>query len=166
SCLLGNNVRYDGELKQDLYTSYILSKIYDLIPVCPEVEAGFPTPRDAIWLTDNPENPVLIVEKTGKDITEQMISWSKKRCDELKQDSLCGFIFKSKSPSCGLHQVQLINKDNIIEPTGTGIFARIFRQQFPKVPVIDEIQLTDSSKRENFINSVNKYHHDCSRCDA
>ena len=37
SCLLGNNVRYDGGHKLDRYIRDTLGRHFDFVPVCPEV---------------------------------------------------------------------------------------------------------------------------------
>jgi len=88
-----------------------------------------------------------------------MTVWSHARCDEIEKEFLCGFILKSKSPSCGLNRVKLINKDNIIVRTGTGIFARIFQERFPFIPVTDEISLSVPTTRKAFIKQAIDYYH-------
>ena len=77
-CLLGDKVRYDGGHKKDRYLTDTLSKYLDYIPVCPEVEAGFPVPREAFRLVGNFEKPAMIASKTKKDVTQVMKNWAKK----------------------------------------------------------------------------------------
>ena len=139
SCLLGKNVRYDGENKQDHYLTLTLGKHVKWIPVCPEVEYGLPVPREPMRLSGNPLAPRLMTIKTGIDHTDGMLKWTKTRLKELEKENLCGFIFKSKSPSSGYMGV------NVHSPTGirhgSGIFANAFLKHFPLIPIEDEIRL-------------------------
>ena len=65
SCLLGKKVRYDGGHSHDRFLTQTLGLFIDYIPVCPEVECGMPTPREAVRLVGNPEDPRLVTQKTG-----------------------------------------------------------------------------------------------------
>jgi len=47
ACLLGEKVRYDGGHKHDRYITDTLGRFFTFVPVCPEVESGMPTPREA-----------------------------------------------------------------------------------------------------------------------
>src|SRR6056297_462794 len=102
-CLLGNPVRYDGGHSHDRFLTQTLGLFTEYVPVCPEVECGMPTPRDSLRLVGDPENPRLVTRKTGEDHTEQMHTWIQKKLPVLEKENLCGFIFKSKSPSSGLY---------------------------------------------------------------
>lgn len=153
-CLLGDRVRYDGGHKRDPFLTDTLSIYVDYTPVCPEVEAGFPIPREAFRLVGDPEKPVMITSKTGKDITDVMEKWSQRRVRELEKESLCGFIFKKDSPSSGMERVKVYNEKGMAEKKGVGIFAGIFMQHFPLIPVEEEGRLHDPILRENFIESI------------
>jgi uncharacterized protein YbbK (DUF523 family) len=50
SCLLGEEVRFDGGHKRDAYVNGTLSEYFELVPVCPEVAIGLGTPREPIRL--------------------------------------------------------------------------------------------------------------------
>lgn len=152
-CLLGENVRYNGEIKLDLYLRNILGKYINYIPVCPEVEFGMSVPREAINLVEKKGQIRLITEETNKDITEKMNSWIIKRLKGLPNTKLCGFIFKSKSPSCGLSDAE-VRRKNGINKDGTGLFANAFIQAFPLIPAIDEKHLNSPEKKENFIKKI------------
>ncbi|MBN1832219.1 MAG: DUF523 and DUF1722 domain-containing protein [Deltaproteobacteria bacterium] len=153
-CLLGDRVRYDGGHKRDPFLTDTLSIYVDYTPVCPEVEAGFPIPREAFRLVGDPEKPVMITSKTGKDITDVMEKWSQRRVRELEKESLFGFIFKKDSPSSGMERVKVYNEKGMAEKKGVGIFAGIFMQHFPLIPVEEEGRLHDPILRENFIESI------------
>jgi uncharacterized protein YbgA (DUF1722 family)/uncharacterized protein YbbK (DUF523 family) len=153
-CLLGDRVRYDGGHKKDPFLTDTLSMYVDYLPVCPEVEAGFPIPREAFRLVGDSENPVMITSKTGKDVTNVMKKWAQKRVMELEKEPLCGFIFKKDSPSSGMERVKVYNEKGMAEKKGVGIFAGIFMNHFPLIPVEEEGRLHDPILRENFIERV------------
>ena len=78
SCLLGEEVRYDGGHKLDLYLKETLGSFVEWVPVCPEVECGLPIPREAMHLVGDPESPRLVTVRTGQDYTLQMLRWAEK----------------------------------------------------------------------------------------
>ena len=153
-CLLGDKVRYDGGHKKDHFLTETLSMYVDYMPVCPEVEAGFPVPREAFRLVGDPEKPVMITSKTEKNVTNVMKKWAQKRVRELEKESLCGFIFKKDSPSSGMERIKVYNEKGMAEKRGVGIFAGIFMNHFPLIPVEEEGRLHDPILRENFIERV------------
>ncbi|MGB5219145.1 MAG: DUF523 and DUF1722 domain-containing protein [Smithella sp.] len=154
SCLLGNKVRYDGGHKLDQFLTDTLGKYVEYVPVCPEVECGLGILRKSMRLEGMPESPRLIVTATREDRTEQMVRWAKKRVDELEEETLCGFIFKSDSPSSGMERVKIYSEKSMPVKNGVGIFAKIFMQHFPLLPVEDEGRLHDPGLRENFIERI------------
>lgn len=157
SCLLGNKVRYDGGHKHDRYITETLGNYFAFIPVCPEVECGLPIPREAMRLVGDPASPRLVTNRTGIDHTEQMNEWARQRVKQLAEEDLCGFIFKSKSPSSGMERVKVYDSNNMPHTIGVGLFARIFKDRFPFLPVEEEGRLHDMTLRENFIESVFVY---------
>ncbi|BHH85991.1 YbgA family protein [Desulforhopalus sp. 52FAK] len=157
SCLLGNKVRFDGGHKHDRYITGTLGTFFDFVPVCPEVECGLPIPREAMRLVGDPEDPLLLTSRTGVDHTKRMKDWTLSRVEQLADNDLCGFIFKSKSPSSGMERVKVYGKNNMPRPVGVGLFARAFMERFPLIPVEEEGRLHDMVLRENFIESVFVY---------
>jgi uncharacterized protein YbgA (DUF1722 family)/uncharacterized protein YbbK (DUF523 family) len=154
SCLLGNHVRFDGGHKLDRFLVDTLGQYVEYVPVCPEVEVGFPVPREALRLVGDPESPRLVTTQTKEDHTERMVTWAMKRVRSLEGEALCGFIFKSNSPSSGMERVKVYNDKGMPEKKGTGLFARVFMNHFPLIPVEDEGRLHDPKLRENFIESI------------
>ena len=154
SCLLGEQVRYDGGHKLDHYLKDTLGRFVEWTPVCPEVECGLPVPREAMRLIGAPDAPRLVTSKTGIDYTTIMQQWAASRIKELIQKDLCGFIFKSRSPSSGMRRVKVYNASGIPVNSGVGIFARAYMEIFPLVPVEDEVRLQDAALRENFIERI------------
>ncbi len=151
SCLLGNEVRWNAGHKLDKYLTRTLGQFVEYVPVCPEVEAGFGVPRESFRLVGDPDNPRLITFKSKTDHTDRMLSWAKKRVRELEKEDLCGFIFKSDSPSSGMIRVKVYNEKGMPHKVGIGMFARAFMEHFPLIPVEDDGRLNDPLIRENFI---------------
>ncbi len=154
ACLLGEEVRYDGGHKLDRYLTDTLGRYVEYVPVCPEVEAGFGIPRDAMHLEGDPNAPRLVARQTKRDLTEPMLAWAKKRVLELEAQDLCGFIFKSRSPSSGMERISVYNEKGMPVKKGVGLFASTFMDHFPLLPVEDEGRLHDPKLRENFIECI------------
>jgi uncharacterized protein YbbK (DUF523 family) len=146
SCLLGENVRYDGRHKLDHYLKDKLGKIVDWVSVCPEVECGLSVPREAMRLIGTPESPRLVTRDSNIDHTEKILSWAGKRLKQLEAEGLRGFVFKSNSPSCGLNSV--------FSKKGAGIFAKEFVNYFKLMPFEDEMSLRDDKVMKNFIERI------------
>ncbi len=154
SCLLGEKVRFDGSHKLDRFLTDTLGRYVDYVPVCPEVEVGLPTPRETLRLVGTADAQRLVFSKSGEDITEQMTAWAQKRVVALEKENLCGFIFKSKSPSSGMERVRLYDRNGVPNKTGVGLFAKQFMEHFPLLPVEEEGRLHDPRLRENFIEII------------
>jgi uncharacterized protein YbgA (DUF1722 family)/uncharacterized protein YbbK (DUF523 family) len=154
SCLLGKNVRYDGGHKLDSYITDTLGQYFKWVTVCPEVEYGLSVPREPMHLVGTVDSPHLVTIFTGIDHTEGMLKWAEKKLKELENKNLCGFIFKSKSPSSGIGGVKIYSPSGILSQKGTGIFGGAFKSFFPIMPVIDDRSLHNLSLRENFIERV------------
>lgn len=151
---MGEPVRYDGGHKRDRFITETLGRFFDWAPVCPEVECGLPIPRESMHLEGNPESPRLVTTRTHVDHTDRMLNWAGGRLRQIEKEDLCGFIFKSDSPSSGMERVRVYGKNSVPAKVGAGIFARAFMEHFPLLPVEEEGRLHDPSLRENFIERV------------
>jgi len=155
ACLLGERVRYDGGHKHDVYLTDTLGAYFEYVPVCPEVGCGLPVPRESMHLVGTPDDNRLIGNKTGTDFTEPMRAYCERAIGELRSRRLCGFVFKSKSPSSGLFRVSLYTPEGQPTPQHTsGLFARAFVKAFPNLPCEEEGRLHDPALRENFIERI------------
>jgi uncharacterized protein YbgA (DUF1722 family)/uncharacterized protein YbbK (DUF523 family) len=153
-CLLGDEVRFDGGHKRDNFLTDVLGRYVEWVPVCPEVEAGLGTPREAMRLVGDPQHPHLLTIKSGKDHTRVLEDMTTKRLEELRDLDLSGYVFKRGSPSCGIKRVHVYTEHGMPTQSGVGIFARAFVEQFPLIPVEEEGRLCDAPLRENFIERV------------
>jgi uncharacterized protein YbgA (DUF1722 family)/uncharacterized protein YbbK (DUF523 family) len=154
SCLLGTKVRYHGGHAKDSYITDTLGVFFRFFPVCPEVECGLGVPRETLRLEGNPKHPCLITTQTKIDHTSRMHSWIQTRLIEFNNEDICGFIFKKKSPSCGLFRMKIYPPKGPPSLNGVGLFARAFTERFPRIPVEEEGRLNDAALRENFIERV------------
>jgi uncharacterized protein YbgA (DUF1722 family)/uncharacterized protein YbbK (DUF523 family) len=154
SCLLGEKVRYDGGHKLDPYIRETLGQYIEWVSVCPEVEYGLPVPREAMRLVGTPEAPRLVTARTEVDHTAGMRRWAAEKLKELAKEELCGFVFKSRSPSSGMRGVNVYNLSGIPARTGVGLFAKAFMERYPLMPVEDDARLHNPALRENFIERV------------
>jgi uncharacterized protein YbgA (DUF1722 family)/uncharacterized protein YbbK (DUF523 family) len=124
------------------------------VPVCPEVECGLGVPRESMRLTGDPGSPRLVTVRSRVDHTERMERRAAHRAEELEREDLCGFVFKTRSPSSGLRGIKVYDEKGSPTKRGQGIFAGAFTLRFPHVPVEDEGRLNDPALRESFIERV------------
>lgn len=152
SCLLGEQVRFDGGHKNNSYIVQTLGQYFDFRPFCPEVSIGLGIPRE----------PIRLVEQSGeircigtKDTTLDVTAKLTECADEQRswQHSLCGYILKKDSPSCGMERVKVYRNDQP-QKSGVGLYAQQMMRNFPHLPVEEEGRLGDPVLRENFIQRV------------
>ncbi len=156
SCLLGNPVRYDGGHKKNLFIIRQMDGIARLVPICPEVDCGLSVPREPMRLEGNAApgfaGPRLVTIDTGADHTGRILAWAKDRIGGL--EDIRGFIFKARSPSCAPGGADIYDNDGSLISSGPGLFARVFIERFPDVPVIDEQMFRDASLRKGFVDKA------------
>jgi len=153
-CLLGDEVRFDGGHKQDRFLTDVLGRYVEWVPVCPEVEAGLGTPREAMRLVGNPRHPRLMTITSKDDHTPALEAMIGERLTLLDELNLSGFVFKRGSPSCGVERVRVYTAQGMPSHSGVGIFAKAFMTEFALMPVEEEGRLCDPALRENFIERV------------
>jgi uncharacterized protein YbgA (DUF1722 family)/uncharacterized protein YbbK (DUF523 family) len=151
ACLLGQEVRYDGGHKRDGFLTDVLAPFVQWVAVCPEEEAGFGTPREAMRLERQPDGVRLVTVRTRRDVTPPLQAAASRRVRQLATLGLDGYILKKDSPSCGLHKVKVYAPAGAGERTGRGLFAAALMEALPTLPVEDEGRLHDPRLRENFI---------------
>ena len=156
ACLLGHAVRYDGGHKGNRFLNETLSEHFEWVPVCPEVEMGLGTPREAIRLVQLDGETRLRGTRSGVDHTERMSSYIRQRIPELQSQSLRGFVLKKDSPSCGMERVKIYTS-NMATRSGRGMFAAALLEAFPNLPVEEEGRLCDARLRDNWVERVFAY---------
>src|SRR5580692_4846995 len=161
ACLLGREVRFDGQHKRDAFLVDALGPFVEFVPVCPEVEVGMSTPREPVRLAGAASGPRMLGQRSGEDWTARMTAFAERRVGALARESLAGYVLKKDSPSCGLLRVKLYpsaERDAAPERVGQGLFAAALVRAFPHLPMEEESRLNDAHLRESFIERVFAYH--------
>ncbi len=157
SCLLGNQVRYDGGHQRDRFLTDVLGPWVEWVPVCPEVEVGMGVPRETVRLVEDGGQVRMIAEKSGTDHTRSMESWAAKRVRELTRQDLSAYVLKKNSPSCGMEKVKVYRAGATPRRNGGGMFAQALLDRVEGLPVEEEGRLHDPPLRENFIERMFAY---------
>jgi uncharacterized protein YbgA (DUF1722 family)/uncharacterized protein YbbK (DUF523 family) len=145
SCLLGEQVRFDGGHKRHRFLADVLGRYVDWVPFCPEVAIGLGTPRETLKLTDDGR---LINRSRTADHTAAMAALP------LPSD-IDGYVFKAKSPSCGTHAIpRYSGRDQLAGRNGRGVYAGRLMDACPLLPVEDEGRLADDLLREAFVERI------------
>ena len=146
SCLLGEEVRFNGGHKRYRFLTDELAPYVDWMPFCPEVAIGLGTPREPIRLTAGGR----LVNRSGTaDHTASMAALP------LPSEELDGYVFKAKSPSCGIRAIPRYDPDG--SPAGSagpGLYAGRVLARFPLLAVEDEGRLNDRGLREAFVERI------------
>jgi uncharacterized protein YbbK (DUF523 family) len=160
ACLLGEPVRYDGGHKRDPFICEELARHFEFVPICPEAAAGLGVPRPPVQLVGDPARPrALGREDASLDVTQALEAFSHAWLQQL--EGISGFIVKSRSPSCGLHDTPLFDSEGNIQGSGAGIFTRLLTELKPQLPVEDENGIHDPVRRERFLAQVSGYLRGC-----
>ena len=117
ACLLGHNCKYSGgNNRSQKVLDYIEG--HEVIPVCPEVTGGMPTPRVPVELKDS-----KAINRDGEDVTEFFQRGVEKTMKKLDGQNIDLAILQPRSPSCGCKQIY----DGTFTKTlidGKGMFAQ------------------------------------------
>ena len=145
SCLLGEEVRFNGGHKRSRFLTDELGRYVDWVPCCPEMDIGLGTPREPIRLTADGR----LVNRSGTaDHTVAMTALP-------LPPGLDGYVFKAKSPSCGVRGVPRYRPDGQASGSaGPGLYAGRVMVSFPRLAVEDEGRLADAGLREAFVERV------------
>ncbi|MEE2730433.1 MAG: DUF523 and DUF1722 domain-containing protein [Pseudomonadota bacterium] len=156
-CLLGDNVRYNGDHKHNRFCTSVLADHFEFVPTCPEVEIGLPVPRKPIRLVDM-GNDVRALESDDPSRDHSIPLLQHGHDYARAQPDLCGFIATPNSPSCGVFGVKLYLPNGHPVNKTEGLFSRALRQSNPLLPIEEAGRLNDAGLRENFIVRVFTLH--------
>jgi uncharacterized protein YbgA (DUF1722 family)/uncharacterized protein YbbK (DUF523 family) len=142
SCLLGEEVRFNGGHKRSRFLTDELDAYVDWRPYCPEIEIGLGTPREPIRL----ETGGRLTNRSGTaDHTAAMTGLP-------VPSGIDGYVFKAKSPSCGIWGVPRYRPDGEASgETGAGLYAGRVLAADPLLAAEDEGRLNDPGLREAFV---------------
>jgi len=157
-CLRGDAVRYDGGHRRQAWLVERLAAFAELVPVCPEVAIGLGVPRPPIQLVREADGiHARGVEDPSQDVTEPLARHA--RLQWNGQPALDGWIFKSRSPSCGVSGVPVFDPAGEPVAPGRGVFAAVIMAEQPLLPVVEEQQLDTAPGRDGFLERVFVYRH-------
>jgi uncharacterized protein YbbK (DUF523 family)/uncharacterized protein YbgA (DUF1722 family) len=155
ACLMGEKVRYDGGDKKNNFVLHKLAKVARMLPICPEVEIGLGVPRPPIHIVEfNQSLHAVGVDDPSLDVTKKLIRFGNSR-SRLPND-VCGYIFKARSPSCGVDSTPVALADGRIIK-GAGLFAAEVTRRLPLLPVVEEEKLVTEAQQVNFLQRVAGY---------
>ena len=157
SCLLGENVRYNGGHKRSRTALNLLGSVFEYSGFCPEVAIGLGVPRETIHIADiDGEHRVVGSKTESADHTEALFDYGLK-VGKLSQ-VFSGYILMKNSPSCALYSAKVQRNGHPMPGKFAGIFVRGLQQENPLLPCEEEGRLNDPVLRENFVAAVYAYH--------
>ena len=133
ACLLGEPTRYDGKSKP---TAEVLSlrEKYNLVPVCPEVLGGLPTPR-----TPSERVGERVIMRDGCDVTDNFHLGAQRALDICKENNCEFAVLKARSPSCGKSEIYDGSFSGTLKE-GEGVFAELLREGGVEIFSEEEIE--------------------------
>ena len=150
---MGQKVRYDGQHKRHDMILEMLSPYCEFVPLCPEVAIGLTIPRPPIHLITQGRNIHAVgVDDLTLDVTVDLKNNAKDVM--IEHWDLCGYIFKSKSPSCGMNNTALDGKK---EAGVSGIYAAQVQAMRPELPMTTEDVLQNKAGCEDFLEKLRNY---------
>jgi len=154
-CLTNCIVRYDGKTQFNQSLISYLSEKFHLVTICPEVETGLGVPRPPIELIEHAEQ-LRVRGRDDKtlDVTDELLSYSKQKISGLKL--LSGYVFKARSPSCGVMNTPVYNTHGELTHYGNGVFVDALIKRYPALPIIDD-SLLDDKQLDLFTRKVFEY---------
>lgn len=151
-CLGFEKCRYNGQMDNCNLVEN-LKEFVEIITVCPEVQIGLPTPREAIRLIkDSDDIPVkLIQHKSERELSGEMTKFGEEFL--LNLSKVDGFILKSRSPSCGIKDVKIYRgtEKGSTSIKGSGLFGESVLKKYPHLPVEDEGRVRNYNIRQHFL---------------
>ncbi|MHC8347254.1 2-thiouracil desulfurase family protein [Pseudomonas sp. RT6P73] len=146
-CLLGHRVRYDGgasgpfdQLQQWLDEGRV-------VPLCPEVAGGLPTPRAAAEIPGGQGGEVLdgqasVMTTEGEDVSAQFLSGAYQALELVRQHGIRIAVLKANSPSCG-NVLTYDGSFSGVKVSGEGVTAALLKRN--GVQVFSELELVEAA---------------------
>ena len=121
ACLLGLPCRYDGKSKP-CDRVIALAEKHELVPFCPEIYGGLPTPRVPAERAGE-----KVINRAGVDVTENYMSGARQALELAKMLGCKAAILKEKSPSCGAGMIYDGTFSRTLVP-GDGVTAELLKE--------------------------------------
>ena len=136
ACLLGENCKYNGGNNYSEKVSEFI-KGHEVIPVCPEVLGGLPTPRESSEIVNG-----VVRHKDGTSVDEEFRRGAELALKLVIDNDIELVILQSRSPSCGVNSIYDGSFSGTLIP-GQGVFARLLTEK--NIKVIDVSELLDKA---------------------
>ena len=131
-CLLGENCKYNGKNNYSERVAKYLEG-HAVIPVCPEVLGGLPTPRDPSEIVSGE-----VINCKGINVDRQFREGAEEALRIAKENGIDLAILQSRSPSCGVKQIYDGSFTGKLIP-GQGVFAQLLEKNGFRVMDCEEI---------------------------
>ena len=132
ACLLGENCKYNGGNNYSEKVSEFI-KGHEVIPVCPEVLGGLPTPRESSEIVNG-----VVRHKDGTSVDEEFRRGAELALKLVIDNDVELVILQSRSPSCGVNSIYDGSFSGTLIP-GQGVFARLLTEKNIKVIDVSEL---------------------------
>jgi uncharacterized protein YbbK (DUF523 family)/uncharacterized protein YbgA (DUF1722 family) len=153
ACLEFEPVRYNGQVMPSPIVRDLQPHV-EYITVCPEHEIGLGVPRDPIRIVREQGKEWLLQPRTGQDVTKKMDSFTDGFLETLPP--VDGFIFKSGSPTIGLHNIRVYagaDSPAVVDKT-SGFFARKIMKRYHGYPMEEDDRLRNNRIRHHFLTKL------------
>lgn len=146
-CLLGHRVRYDGgasgpfdQLQQWLDDGRV-------VPLCPEVAGGLPTPRAAAEIPGGQgvqvlDGQALVITTEGEDVSAQFLAGAQQALALVQAHGIRIAVLKANSPSCG-NRLTYDGTFSGVKVSGEGVTAALLTRH--GVQVFSELELAEAA---------------------
>lgn len=109
ACLRGVPCRFDGRHKTTPESAEAVAG-RTVVPFCPEVAGGLPTPRRPAELVGGDGQDVLdgtarVVDDTGRDVTAEFLAGARRALEAARRTGCTEALLMPRSPSCGRGEV-------------------------------------------------------------
>ena len=132
ACLLGENCKYNGgNNRNEAVLNFIKDK--EVLPVCPEVVGGLPTPRVPVELVNG-----VAINRDGVNVDQEFHLGVDRMLKKLAEEDIELVILQPRSPSCGSRQIYDGTFTGTLKP-GQGMFAKVLMEKGYKVVEPDEL---------------------------
>jgi uncharacterized protein YbbK (DUF523 family) len=154
ACLLGHTVRYDGGHQAHALLQELIVPQVEILPRCPEASLGIPRPPVNLIMTSSGFRAIGR-DQRDLDVTDALTQFAHDEVQSMRQlSNLCGHIFKSRSPSCGLSSTPIYSPENQLIESGSGLYAAIIAKHLPWLVLIEDTQLNSHARCADFLQKL------------
>ncbi|MHC6227940.1 2-thiouracil desulfurase family protein [Pseudomonas sp. X10] len=148
ACLLGQPVRYDGRASGHPGLLQRWQAEGRVVPLCPEVAGGLPTPRPPAEIPGGQGGAVLegqarVVTVQGEDVSGAFLAGAQQALALVRQHGIRVAVLKSGSPSCG-NRLTYDGSFSGVKVPGEGVTTALLRRE--GVLVFSELELDEAAR--------------------